>query len=222
MHLRARTPQACDQSQIEHESDSSRAISPCRGGPDRWCVLILHGLLLRPQVGTSTPRRRVRGPGGATDFRDRGTWAPATVDRIIEDGEQIQLGDRVLTAHFTPGHTKGCTTWTTVVEENGRKLNLVVLGGLRVNNNEPLVNHPDYPGMPQDFAWSFARLKVLPVDIYLGAHGYWYNVKEKHDRLLAGADTNPFIDPEGYRNAVRFWEKAYLTQLANEGYGHAD
>jgi len=160
--------------------------------------------------------------GGATDFRDRGTWAPATVDRIIEDGEQVRLGDRVLTAHFTPGHTKGCTTWTTGVEENGRELDLVVLGGLRVNNNEPLVNHPDYPEMPQDFAWSFARLKVLPVDIYLGAHGYWYNVKEKHDRLLAGADTNPFIDPEGYANAIRFWENAYLEQLAIEGYGNAD
>ncbi len=160
--------------------------------------------------------------GGATDFRDRGTWAPATIDRIIEDGDTVQIGDRVLTAHFTPGHTKGCTTWTTVVEENGRALNLAVLGGLRVNSNERLVGHPDYPQMPQDFAWSFARLKVLPVDIYLGAHGYWYNVKEKHERLLAGTDTNPFIDPDGYRNAIDFWENAYLEQLKAETHGDSD
>lgn len=157
--------------------------------------------------------------GGATDFRDRGTWAPAEVDRIIEDGDTVQLGDRVLTAHFTPGHTKGCTTWTTVVEENGRLLNLAVLGGLRVNNNEPLVNHPMYPEMPQDFAWSFARLKVLPVDIYLGAHGYWFNVKEKHERLLAGAETNPFIDPVGYRYAISHWETEYLERLRTETHG---
>ena len=160
--------------------------------------------------------------GGATDFRDRGTWAPGTVDRIIKDGERVQIGDRVLTAHFTPGHTKGCTTWTTVVEHDGRKLNLVVLGGLRVNTNQPLINHPEYPEMPQDFAWSFARLKVLPVDVYLGAHGYWYNVKEKHDLLLAGADTNPFIDPEGYRKALGFWEKAYLERLKSESYGNSN
>lgn len=160
--------------------------------------------------------------GGATDFRDRGTWAPATIDRIIEDGDTVQIGDRVLTAHFTPGHTKGCTTWTTVVEENGRALNLAVLGGLRVNSNERLVGHPDYPQMPQDFAWSFARLKVLPVDIYLGAHGYWYNVKEKHERLLAGTDTNPFIDPDGYRNAIGFWENAYLEQLKAETHGESN
>lgn len=160
--------------------------------------------------------------GGATDFRDRGTWAPATVDRIIEDGDTVQLGDRVLTAHLTPGHTKGCTTWTTVVEDAGRPLNLAVLGGLRVNSNEPLVNHPDYPQMPQDFAWSFARLKVLPVDVYLGAHGYWYNVKEKHERLLAGADTNPFIDPDGYRYAIGHWESAYLDQLGAETHGEPD
>ena len=160
--------------------------------------------------------------GGATDFRDRGTWAPAKVDRIIEDGDTVTIGDRVLTAHFTPGHTKGCTTWTTVVDVDGQPLNLAVLGGLRVNNNEPLVGHPDYPEMPQDFAWSFARLKVLPVDIYLGAHGYWYNVAEKRERLLAGADSNPFIDPEGFRQAVAFWENAYLEQLKAETHGDSD
>ena len=77
--------------------------------------------------------------GGATDFRDRGTWAPGKVDRIIDDGEQVRIGDRVLTAHFTPGHTKGCTTWTTVVEEDGEQYNLAVLGGLNVNKRIALV-----------------------------------------------------------------------------------
>ncbi len=159
--------------------------------------------------------------GGETDFRDRGTWPPGTVDRIIEDGEQVKLGDRVLTAHFTPGHTKGCTTWTTVVEKDGKQYDLVVLGGLNVNRNEPLIGHPKYPDMPQQFAWSFARLKVLPVDVYLGAHGYWYGLNEKRKQLLAGVDTNPFIDPKGYQDAIRFFENAYLKRLMNESHGDA-
>lgn len=160
--------------------------------------------------------------GGATDFRDRGLWAPGTVDRIIEDGEEIQLGERVLTAHFTPGHTKGCTTWTTVVEEDGRQYNLLVLGGLNVNRDEPLIGHPKYPEMPQAFAWSFARLKILPVDVFLGAHGYWYGLSEKYAQLLAGADTNPFIDPEGYQDALRFFESRYLERLKKESQGDAN
>ena len=160
--------------------------------------------------------------GGATDFRDTGLWPAGTVDRIIEDGEQVKLGDRVLTAHFTPGHTKGCTTWTTVVEEDGIQYDLVVLGGLNVVKTEPLIGNPKYPDMPQQFAWSFERLKILPVDVYLGAHGYWYGLKEKRAMLLAGADTNPFIDPEGYQDAIRFWENAYLERLRSETYGDAE
>jgi len=160
--------------------------------------------------------------GGKTDFRDRGLWAPGKVDRIIVDGEQVKLGDRVLTAHFTPGHTKGCTTWTTIVEEDGKQYNLVVLGGLRVNSNEPLIGHPKFPDMPQKFAWSFARLKVLPVDVYLGAHGYWFGLNEKRQQMLAGADTNPFIDPNGYQDAIRFWEDAYLDQLRSESQNNED
>jgi len=154
--------------------------------------------------------------GGATDFRDRGTWAPGIVDRIIQDGEQVSLGHRVLTAHLTPGHTRGCTTWTTVVEEGDRQYDLVVLGGFRVNTNEPLIGHPDFPDMPQQFAYSFARLKILPADVFLGAHGYWFNLKEKREQLLAGADTNPFIDPDGYQRAIRYWEGAYLERLRQE------
>jgi metallo-beta-lactamase class B len=154
--------------------------------------------------------------GGKTDFRDQGLWAPAVVDQIIEDGEQVRLGDRVLTAHLTPGHTKGCTTWTTVAEERGQQYDLAVVCGLRMNTNELLVGNPDFPDMPQQFAWSFARLKVLPVDVFLGVHGYWFDLKGKHEQLLSGSDINPFIDPDGYQHAIRFWEDAYLKRLRQE------
>ena len=90
-----------------------------------------------------------------------------------------------LTAHLTPGYTKGCATWTTVVEEDGKKYNVVFLCGVRVNEGIPLVGNPKY-------AKAFQTLKSLPCDVFLGAHGYWFEIKEKVKRLQQGAKTNPY------------------------------
>lgn len=178
-----------------------------------------HGLMKKltgATVVASEPDAQVIETGGRADFRDRGSWALGKVDRLIEDGEKVRLGDTVLTAHVTPGHTKGCTTWTTVVEEEGESYDLVLLCGARVNTGEPLVDHPDYAAMPRDFAYSFARFKVLPVDVFLGAHGYWYDLQTKLQKLRQGAKANPFIDPGGYHRAIRGWEQAYLDRLKSE------
>ena len=154
--------------------------------------------------------------GGVADFREGDPWHTAKVDRFIKDQEEIRLGDTVLTPHFTPGHTKGCTTWTTVVEDDGRKYDLVLICGLRMDSRSPLVGHPEYPEMPQAFAYSFAIAKTLPVDVFLGAHGYWFNLKEKAEKIKQNPEINPFIDPEGYYRIVDGWEKAYLDRLKEE------
>ena len=164
----------------------------------------------------TAPDADVMESGGKTDFRDGGLWAPVKVDRYIKDLQTLRLGDTVLTAHVTPGHTKGCTTWTTVVEENGQKYDVVLVCGLRMNPNEPLLNNPDYPNMASDFAYAFAILKTLPVDIYLSSHGYWFDMKEKIEKLKQGVSVNPFIDPEGYHRIVDGFEEAYLGQLKIE------
>jgi len=154
--------------------------------------------------------------GGKTDFRDGALWTPVKVDRTFEDLEQLRLGDTVLTAHLTPGHTKGCTTWTMVAEENGKKYNVLFFGGMRMNTGEPLMNNPDYPEMAADFAYSFAKLKVLPVDVYLSSHGYWFDLADKIKRLAQKPSTNPFIDPEGYQRTLERFEGAYLEALKAE------
>ncbi len=154
--------------------------------------------------------------GGKADFRSGDLWEPAKVDRIIQDLEKISLGDTVLQAHLTPGHTKGCTTWTTTVEENGKKLNVVFLCGVRMNGGEALVNNPDYPELPAEFAYTFAKLKILPVDVYLGAHGYWIDIESKLAKLKQGATVNPFIDPKGYYESVGAWEQEYLQRLKSD------
>ena len=91
-----------------------------------------------------------------------------------------------------------------------------LLCGLRMDQNSPLVGNPKYPEMPQAFAYSFAVAKTLPVDIFLGAHGYWFNLADKIEKLHNNSEINPFINPEEYFRIVEGWEKAYLERLRRE------
>jgi len=155
--------------------------------------------------------------GGKADFRQGNGWKPAKVDQIIQDGEQVKLGNATLVAHLTPGHTKGCTTWTTVVEDGGKKYNVVFLCGMRMSEGIPLIGTAKYPNMARDFANSFKTLKSLPCDVFLGAHGYWFGLPEKMKRMEQGTGANPFIDPQGYRAYVDSVEREFLDQLKREG-----
>lgn len=157
--------------------------------------------------------------GGVTDFRSNGEqqWEPVTVDIVVDDGDELRLGDTVLTAHATPGHTKGCTTWTMTAEENDQQYNVILFCGVNIANNAlPLIGHPKYPEMASDFAATFEKLKTIPVDVYLGGHGYWFWVEDKLARVAAGANSNPFIDPEGWQRALAVFEQRYLDLLAAE------
>src|SRR5437867_8565542 len=128
-------------------------------------------------------------------------WAPCKVDRVLEDNDEVKLGGVTLVARLTPGHTRGCTTWTWQVEENGKKYNVVVIGSPNVNAGFQLVGNKDYPQIADDFAKTFEVLKSLPCDVFLGAHGGYYGMVERHARLKKGGD-NPFVNPDGYRKYV--------------------
>jgi metallo-beta-lactamase class B len=127
----------------------------------------------------------------------------AHVDRVLHDGDTVELGGVKLTARLTPGHTKGCTTWTMQVQEGGRTLNAVIVGSPNVNPGYILVGNKNYPQIAQDYVKTFAVLKGLPCDLFLGAHGAYFGLKAKYDKMKAGG-ANPFIDPDGY--------KAYVTE----------
>lgn len=125
----------------------------------------------------------------------------ARVDRVLQDGDTVELGGSTLTAHLTPGHTKGCTTWTMPVEDGGRTLQAVIIGSPNVNPGYLLVGNRDYPQIADDYVKTFAILKGLPVDLFLGAHGSYFGLKEKFARRQSGGP-NPFIDPAGYQAYV--------------------
>ena len=154
-----------------------------------------------------------RGGKGDFAFGDRLTYEPVKADQIVADGESISLGDTKITAHITPGHTKGCTTWTTSVEENGKTYQVLFLGGVTIPGYK-LVGNAQYPNIADDYARSFALLKRLPCDVFLGAHGSYFGLQKKLPRV--GETPNPFIDPDGYRRHVEEFERAFHEQLDRE------
>ena len=132
---------------------------------------------------------------------------------MLKDGEQVKLGEAVLTAHLTPGHTRGCTTWTMLATDGGKAYDVVIVGSPNVNTGYRLAGNPSYPGIADDFARTFRVLKALHCDIFLGAHGSYYNMDAKYAKLKSSKGTNPFVDPAGYRAYIEEREQAYLKTL---------
>lgn len=144
----------------------------------------------------------------------------AKVDRVLHDGDVVELGGSKLTARLTPGHTKGCTTWTMQVQEGGKTLNAVIIGSPNVNAGYQLVGNKEYPQIAQDYVKTFAVLKSLPCDLFLGAHGGYFGLKAKYERMKAGGG-NTLIDPEGYKAYVAereaTFEKEWKRQQSEGG-----
>lgn len=156
--------------------------------------------------------------GGKKDFaygnRPEMLYPPAKVDRGLRDRDTVALGGVVLTAHLTPGHTKGCTTWTMRVQENGKTYDVVIVGSPNVNPGYKLVKHPSYPDIAHDCEMGFRTLRALHCDVFLGAHGIYYDMEAKYARL--GKGENPFIDPDGYKRFVDDRERAFREELEKQ------
>jgi len=154
--------------------------------------------------------------GGKSDFfygdSPGSRYRPAKVDRVLHDGDEVKLGGSVLTAHLTPGHTKGCTTWTMKVNEGGKTYDVVIVGSPNVNAGFRLVNNAKYPGIAEDYSHTFEVLKSLHCDIFLGAHGDYYGLERKYPRYAAEGPS-VFIDPDGYRAYVAERERAFHREL---------
>ena len=99
---------------------------------------------------------------------------PHPIDRILDDGDEVTLGSMTLVAHRTAGHTRGCTSWGLDVEENGETYLALIVCSFGVNPGYILVDNPDYPEIADDYPATFAKARLLPVDVFLGSHGFWY------------------------------------------------
>lgn len=157
--------------------------------------------------------------GGRTDFQYGAQksmrYPPAHVDRVLHDGDQVRLGNTVLVAHLTAGHTKGTTTWTMDETEAGKMLHVVIVGSPNVNPGYKLVGNTKYPQIARDYAHGFQVLKGLKCDVFLGAHGGYFGLKEKYERWKRG-DRAAFIDPQGYKSYIADRERAFEAELKRQ------
>ena len=155
--------------------------------------------------------------GGFSDphFGGEQSFTPIGVDKIIADGDLIELGETRLRVLETPGHTAGSSSYVMQVRESGRDYAVAIANMGTINAGKQLVVDPTYPGVADDFAETFRKQKALEVDVWVAAHGGQYGL---HDKYEAGQSYSPetFVDPEGFLAAVERLEKAYVDQLAAE------
>ena len=180
------------------------------------CVFPVQGLM----TFTSKLAADEMAVGGRIDFREDGSqqYTPVKADETIGDGETVQLGGVTLTVHLTPGHTKGCTTWTMEVEEDGKKYNVVFFCGMATTgvDRAPLLNNPKYPNIVEDFQNSFRLLKTLPCDVFLYPRATTIKLHEKQRRLNQGEKPNPFVDPAGCHEYIEASETLFSKLLAEQ------
>jgi metallo-beta-lactamase class B len=147
-------------------------------------------------------------------------FAPVHVDRTLHDGDTVELGGVVLTAHKTAGHTRGCTAWSMKVKgSDGKTRDVVIVGGLSPLSYYKFLDtakyHASYPGIAKDFEQGYKTQLALPCDIFLGAHGLYFDMLAKIARMPKEGEA-VWIDPAAYRKAVTDAQAAFETRLAAE------
>lgn len=155
--------------------------------------------------------------GGKNDpnFGDGFLFQPVTTDRKLRDGDTVQLGDVTMTARHTPGHTKGCTTWTMKVRDGSKVYDVVIIGSMSAPGYK-LIGNTGYPNIAADYESTFKLVKNLPCDIFLAPHGSFFSLHEKRKRLDEGASPNPFIDKDELKRFVERSEKSFRAELKRQ------
>ncbi len=146
-----------------------------------------------------------------------GRFPPARVDHRFADGDTIRVGPIELTAHVTAGHTPGCTSWSFPVRHGDRELRAVSICSLSLLPFMDFGEDDAHPGIRADFERSFRTLRSLPVDIFLGSHGSFFDLDRKRSERAAARDSvDPFIDPEGYRAFLDRSERRFRDAVADD------
>ncbi|WP_458071194.1 subclass B3 metallo-beta-lactamase [Rhodanobacter sp. BL-MT-08] len=165
-------------------------------------------------AGTADAALLARGGRDDPEYGDRFAFPPVLVTRAVTDGEQLRLGDLRLTAHATPGHTKGNTTWTWTSCEGRRCLRMVDVGSLSAPDFT-LIGNTKYPDAVKDFRTSFAMVAALPCDIALAPHpemvDFWARVA-RHSH----GDTDALIDATLCRTYANDSRESFEAQLVKQ------
>jgi Zn-dependent hydrolases, including glyoxylases len=152
--------------------------------------------------------------GGKGDFflGDRAAYPPVKPDGTVRDGQKVKLGERTLTAHITPGHTRGCTTWTFPVTVDGQPRQAMILCSNTILPGYRLTGEESYPGIAADYEKSYRAWRAMPCDIFLGSHGRFFGMAEK----AKSGKPDAFVDPEGCRAYFEKGYAAFQAELARQ------
>jgi metallo-beta-lactamase class B len=155
--------------------------------------------------------------GGRGDFKygDDLGYPPARVDRVLGDGEKIRLGDVVLTAFHTPGHTRGATTWIADIVVDGKPYVVAFPDGAGFNPGYRLAKDPIYPGINSDYRRTHHFLEMLQPDIWLAQHNEYYDLDGKRERAKTQGMA-AWFDPEGYRRFIAAKKRAFEDEVDAE------
>ena len=148
--------------------------------------------------------------GGSNDlhFGDSITFPPVSTDRIIMDGEVVNVGGIAFTAHFMPGHTPGSTAWTWTDTRDGKPVRIAYADSLSAPGYQ-LQGNARYPRLVQDYRRSFAMVRGLPCDLLLTPHPGASNWN-----YAAGSNASEkVLSCKAYADAA---EKKFDAQLAKE------
>ena len=155
------------------------------------------------------------GGKGDPNFGDRFPFEPVEADRTFRDGWKFSVGGVTMTANVTPGHTKGCTSWTTTVKDQRRTLNAIFVCSVTAPGYK-LVGNKDYPEIANDYEATFKRLRSMKIDIFLSSHANAFEMADKTERRKTNPKVNPFIDPNGYLEMLERTEASYRKLLADQ------
>lgn len=159
--------------------------------------------------------------GGKSDFHYGKDWQimgqpPVKVDRVLRDGDTVRLGEVLLTAYNTPGHTRGSTTWVTTVVDGGKVYSVAFPDGGGFNPGYRVADpSPSYPGMTEDYRRTHHTWEMFKPDIWGGHHTEYFDLEGKRERAKREGVT-AWVDPEGYRRFVAGKKSAFEKEVAEE------
>ena len=153
--------------------------------------------------------------GGKSDYelgKYGVSFQPLTPDRLLRDGDTVQLGNMQLVLLHHPGHTKGSCSFLFTVKDDQRSYRVLIANMPSIVTERPFEAITDYPGIASDYAYTLQAMKNISFDIWLAAHASQFNLHKKHQ---PGDAYNPaaFIDRQGYDAALRDLQQEYDEKI---------
>jgi metallo-beta-lactamase class B len=156
--------------------------------------------------------------GGISDYALSSNgimFQPVKADRLLHDGDMIQLGDMQLIMLHHPGHTKGSCSFLFTVHDEQRSYRVLIANMPTIIADKRFADITAYPEISKDYAYTLQAMKNIHFDIWLSSHASQFNLHEKHQ---AGDAYDPaaFIDQQGYDSTLSDLQKQYDEKLQKE------